>query len=181
MNLPANADRPTSILLQYGLKRFRCIRARCRHLVADMLSGDMPTHRPCPKFTGIIVHMAIGLAFSSAHADGVRMAELCSRSHRDIVSMYVEGALDNAESNATAIMSELEKSLEGGSSEISGLKRSWKLVMPYCPPGRFKADQATDIFCDFLTLNPQKRRNESMALLNEALQHAWPCPAGQKK
>ncbi|WP_441252016.1 Rap1a/Tai family immunity protein [Tardiphaga sp. 71_E8_N1_1] len=104
------------------------------------------------------------------------MAELCNRSHRDLISIYVQGAIDSAERDATTIMSELEKALEGGSSEIPGLKRSWKLVMPYCLPPSFKADQAADILCDFLVLNPQKRKGESITLLNEALQNAWPCP-----
>jgi hypothetical protein len=95
--------------------------------------------------------------------------------------MYVEGALDNAESDAAGVVLELENALEAKSPEIAGLKLSWKLVMPYCAPSRFKVDQATDLFCDFLTLNPQKRRRASILLLSEALQKAWPCRVAQRK
>lgn len=147
-------------------------------------SRGVRSHRPCIGLISVILctlSASCLLMLPNAYADGVRMAELCSRSHRDVISIYVQGALESTERDATTIMSELEKALEGGSSEISGLKRSWKLVMPYCLPPRFKADQAADILCDFLTLNPQKRRSESIALLNEALQRAWPCPDRHKE
>ncbi|KAA0073990.1 Rap1a/Tai family immunity protein [Tardiphaga sp. P9-11] len=152
----------------------------CSDFLTMLTSTGISTSPRFSRLIRVILSTMI-LFMSHAHADGIRMAELCNRSHRDLVSMYVEGALDNAESDTTAIMSDLEKALEGGSSEIAGLKRSWKLVMSYCPPSRFKADQAADIFCDFLMLNPQKRKSETIALLNEALQNAWPCSTGQKK
>ena len=118
---------------------------------------------------------------SAARADGFRVAELCNRSHRDVIVSYVEGALDNAESATMAIMANLERALEAGSTESDGLKRSWKLVMSYCPPSRFAAAEAADILCDYLAVNPHKRKGESIGLLNEALQIAWPCPASRTK
>lgn len=89
--------------------------------------------------------------------------------------MYVEGALDTAEAATGAIITQLREALEQGTTETSGLKTSWKLVSPYCPPSSFKLEQAVDAFCDFLVLNPQKRAKDSAVLLNEALQEAWPC------
>ncbi|SEI19591.1 Rap1a/Tai family immunity protein [Tardiphaga sp. OK245] len=145
---------------------------------------DVLTRRPRSKLISVILctlSASCSLTLPIAHADGIGMAELCNRPHRDLISIYVQGALESAERDATTIMSELEKALESGSLEVTGLKSSWKLVMPYCLPQRFKADQAADILCDFLTLNPQKRRRESIALLNEALQRAWPCPDRHKE
>jgi hypothetical protein len=117
----------------------------------------------------------------AARADGYRVAELCNRSHRDLISSYVEGALDNAESATMAIMANLQGALEAGSTESDGLKRSWKLVMSYCPPSRYAANEAADILCNYVAVNPHKRKGESIALLNEALQIAWPCPANRAK
>ena len=34
---------------------------------------------------------------------------------------------------------------------------------------------------DYLAVNPHKRKGESIGLLNEALQIAWPCPASRTK
>lgn len=172
---------PRSGLPPFRWRVVRGTRERYRDLRAMPTSAPVSTPR---RFDHLICATLCTLSFSifsDAHADGSRMTELCNRTHRDLISMYVEGALDNAASDTTAIMSDLEKALQEGSSEIAGLKQSWKLVMSYCPPTRFTADQAADIFCDFLTLNPQKRRRDAIALLNEALQNAWPCSSGQKK
>jgi hypothetical protein len=133
------------------------------------------------RCVGLTAFALLGCMPMTARADGFRIAELCNRSHRDLIASYVEGALDNAESATMAIMANLQGALEAGSTESDGLKRSWKLVMSYCPPSRYAANEAADILCNYLAVNPHKRKGESIALLNEALQSAWPCPANRAK
>lgn len=121
--------------------------------------------------------MALALFFPAfAKADGIRMLESCKRSNRDTVISYVSGALERADMDVDTIVTALEKAIERGDSEKSGLKKAWVAVRKYCSPGGDIAYQAADILCDYLLLNPGERKKATIVILDASLQKAWPCP-----
>jgi hypothetical protein len=99
------------------------------------------------------------------------------RSDRHFAEGYVSGMFDEAAHGAFLI--------EGFKSKYSGkyaganmdymIDLALDRIVGYCAPERVRLEQVTDVFCNYLRDNPDKRSGLPSIMFSEALTKAWPC------
>jgi hypothetical protein len=112
--------------------------------------------------------------------NGNELFAYCSKD-RDFVSGYVAGAFDKAEVDLSVFVEFAAANPIPSDSkqpyDIEAYLKAANEIQGYCRPKRATVSQTTDVYCQYLTLNPGNRHLPGATLLTLALASTWPCPA----
>jgi hypothetical protein len=116
-----------------------------------------------------------GLFDEAAHAAFLIEGLKSCRSDREMAQGYIAGLFDEA-AHAAFLIEGLKSKYRGqvGANDDM-IDFELNRIVGYCVPERVRVEQVTDVFCNCLRDNPDKRSGLPSIILSDALTRAWPC------
>lgn len=125
------------------------------------------------RTTWAVVALCITTPVAAGFFDGNRVHGWCERD-KPLAGAYVAGLFDGTglalagAQVAIAFADALDNNKKDRSAIYRGIRR-------FCAPEPTSLTQAVDVFCGYVSKNPQRRHESATTLFSDSMEEAWPC------